>query len=129
MKTTLWLALALALAGCAGVRDMRYSLIPQPNSCQATEVRASAFSTLITAVCWDLDGRALGMVGSGGMPTAQVPLTIVGGVAAVAGPVVGAGILGKNLVDAASTLQRIKVDGTVSGGVTTHGTVTVEPPR
>ena len=107
-----WLILILSvifLAGCAGVTELHYVLKPQPNTCQVTEARATAFSTLVNGVCWDGEGRVIGMTGAGGKPGASVPLEILGAVATVAAPAVGAYILGTYMLRSAETLQGVKI--------------------
>lgn len=108
------MVLGLGVSACAGAREVRYPLTPRANDCQITEIRASVLSTVVMAVCWDATGRALGMAGTGGMPAAQVPLTILGAASAVAGPVAGATILGGDLVEAATRLQTIRGAVTVA---------------
>ncbi len=58
---------------------------PEANACQITEVRPTSFSTLTLGICWDEAGQPIGMVGAGGLPSASVPLSILGAGAMVGG--------------------------------------------
>ena len=115
----------LATTGCAAVRHERYVLTPEPNACQATETRPSMLSTIVGVVCWDHTGRAIGMAGAGGMSTAGVVTSLIGSAASVAGPVVGAAILGSKLVEAAGAINGATINAVTSGSVSTTGTVNV----
>lgn len=116
------LVVALALlAGCASIREKRYALTPEANTCQANEVRASWLSTIASLICWDKEGRPMGMVGATGMPAAAVPLEILGAAAAVVGPLGGAAILGGKLVEAAKAAQNIDIDVEGRGRVDIEG--------
>ena len=128
MKRIAWLFLSLmliALTGCATVRHERYVLTPEPNTCQATEARPSAFSTIVAAVCWDANTKPIGMAGAGGTSAAAVATSLIGSAASVAGPVVGAVILGSKLVEAAGTINGATINAVTSGSVSTTGTVNV----
>ncbi len=66
------------LAGCTGTTTERIVVQPEANACQITEVRPTSLSTLTLGVCWDEAGEPIGMVGAGGLPSASVPLSILG---------------------------------------------------
>ncbi len=115
--------LLVALAGCTGIVHQRYALTPSPNECQATETRPTWMSTVVGVVCWDANGRPIGMAGGTGTSAASVTTSLIGSAAAVAGPVAGAAILGGKIVDAAKVLDGSTVNAVTSG--TVKGTVSV----
>lgn len=115
----------VALTGCTSVTHQRYALTPEPNACQATEARPSAFSTIVGVVCWNAEGKPIGMAGAGGTSAAAVATSLVGSAASVAGPVVGAVILGGKLVEAAQVIDGATINAITSGSVSTSGTVNV----
>ena len=100
------------LMGCTGVHTVRYALIPEANVCQVTEVRATAMSTLVSGVCWDDAKQPIGMAGGPGKPAISVPLDVLSSAATLAGPIVGAAILGRYMLKAAEGLQ-LPVSGRV----------------
>ena len=100
------------LMGCTGTYTVRYALIPEANACQVTEVRATAMSTLVSGVCWDDAKQPIGMAGGPGKPAISVPLDILSSAATMAGPIVGAAILGRYMLKAAEGLQ-LPVSGRV----------------
>lgn len=91
--------------GCAGVKTRRYALEPAPNSCQASETRASAFSTITAVICWDADGKVIGMASTGGQPVASVATAIIG----AAGTVAGAAIIGGAIAQVGQSLERSRL--------------------
>ena len=101
----------LVLAGCTGIHTATYPLTPEANLCQVTEVRVTSLSTLVSGVCWDAEKRPIGMAGGSGKPTISVPLEILSSAAAVAGPVGGAYILGRYLLQSS---KEITVGGQVN---------------
>ena len=115
----------LAATGCASVTHQRYALTPEAQTCQATETRPSAFSTIVAVVCWGADGTPIGMAGGGGTSGAAVAISLIGSAAMVAGPVAGAAILGSNLVQAAKSINGSTINAVTTGNVTTSGTVSV----
>lgn len=114
------------LTGCAaGVTHMRYSLEPRPNECQSTESRPTWQSNIVSTVCWDAQGNPIGMGSAPGTSTAAVATSLIGSTAtaaAGASTIVGATILGKDVIRAADKLGNMTV--TTTGNVTTSGTVT-----
>ena len=93
------------LGACTGTYTVRYSLTPEPNACQVTEVRATTMSTLVSGVCWDEAKQPIGMAGGPGKPTISIPLDVLSSAAAMAGPIVGAAILGRYMLKAAEGIQ------------------------
>ena len=102
--------LLILLPACTGIHTTTYALTPEANLCQVTEVRVTSLSTLVSGVCWDAEKRPIGMAGGSGKPTISVPLEILSSAAAIAGPVGGAYILGRYLLQSS---KEITVGGQV----------------
>lgn len=99
MKFFVFALVSILLSACASTTDMRFALNPEPNACQVTEARPTMLSTLAVAVCWDKEGRALGMAGGAGKSAASIPLDVVGIAATLVAPVLGAVVLGAAVRD------------------------------
>ena len=95
------LTLPPLLAACTSVKSVHYELQPKANECQITEVRASGLSTLVSGICWDAEGRVIGMAGAGGKPAISVPLDVLQSAAYVLGPY----LLGQALIKAAGGIK------------------------
>jgi hypothetical protein len=100
------MVILLLLPGCAvDVKQVRVELHPKPMTCEVSEVRPSGLSTFVSGVCWDGQGNMIGMGGAGGKASVSVPLDLFSSVAAIAGPVGAAYILGSSLVKAARNVE------------------------
>ncbi len=97
----LWAALLclLILAGCTNSTTKRIDVVPMANSCQVTEIRPTAMSTLVLGICWDAQGAPIGMAGAGGQAVVSIPLAVLGAGAIVGGAYVLGGRLGGLAVD------------------------------
>ena len=121
------LVLLLLLSGCAGQTTEQVVLNPAPNTCQATEVRASAFSTAVMGACWNERGEMVNAQWIEGQAVVSVPLAIMG-----AGATLGsAAILGSKIVKAAKSIPTQfgvdqRISGTVDGNIDVSGAITVD---
>ena len=108
----------ISLTACANVKHIHYDLRPKASTCQVTEVRASGLSTLVSGVCWDSEGKAIGMAGAGGKPTLSVPLDVLQSAAYILGPY----LLGQALIKATGNIS-------APGGIELKGLVDVKSPQ
>jgi hypothetical protein len=68
---------AFYASACATVRSEQVAFRKQPGHCQVTEVRPSVFSTVSYVVCWDQEGKEIGMTGGSGTAIADATMTAV----------------------------------------------------
>lgn len=120
------LTLALAATGCATVTHQRYALTPAPNECQATEARPTWQSNIVGVVCWDAQGKPIGMGAAAGTSTAAVTTSLIGSTSTLvqSAATLGAGaLIADGLRGAAKTIDGATIKAVTSGSVTTTGTV------
>ena len=106
------------LTACASVKHVHYELAPHANRCQVTEARVSGLSTLVSGVCWDAEGKVIGMAGAGGKPALSVPLDVLQSAAYILGPY----LLGQALIKAAGNIS-------VPKGIELKGPMDVRSPQ
>ena len=112
----------LLLSGCASQHTEHIVLTPAPNTCQATEVRPTMFSTAVMGACWDMDGRIVNAEWIGGQAIVSVPIAILGAGASLG----SAYIMGSNMVKAAKSIPtEFDVNQIMSGEVAVNGAVDV----
>ena len=103
MKRIAIIIVLFFLTGCT--TSMYVDLVKEPGKCQVSAASPNALATVGFAVCWDEDGKAIGMAGGTGTSQADVVLGVI-----QAGSTIGAAVvLGKGAVKALEAQQRIEI--------------------
>ena len=99
----LFILFLVFLSGCAST--MYVDLAKQPGKCQVSAASPNPLATVGFAVCWDEDGKTIGMAGGTGTSQADIVLGVI-----QAGSTIGAAVvLGQGAVKALQSQQRIEI--------------------